>query len=419
MKKTSTNCICRIKFYCLILVIGLFSIEFVNSQTTNELQKQKTHVCGNLQYKKQPVLNCKDSSHFTNNEHNQDFEFEDRFGNRYCNSSFSAKKTTNKSHQLVIIETNHFILSFEDIGKEYRKVIGQVYWDLESFIVFGQDQACQPQKVKISIKQDKQLGENMLAVGSSHYTNKRKGGPLQHGDVWEIINTGKVSAYYDNHFDGFIKLNTKHLGELYTGFAQDLVNQNGALIPDGIMDNGISNITEPVFDLYSLVLHEALHTLGFASRLRANINVQNTLSYFDLLLLDGNSNSFINQDSPYSWTPNWSNINNLLISCGNTIKTNSNHRVPLYSTDSSGLWKQGASFSHINDSNNTCNNNNPFPVHLMSQSLSARAYERLTQDEVDVLHQIGYTTKDFFGDEYLHSGSTESSNIINQIGKNS
>ncbi|MBP6855355.1 MAG: hypothetical protein KBC29_03950, partial [Candidatus Pacebacteria bacterium] len=153
------------------------------------------------------------------------------------------------------------------------------------------------------------------------------------------------------------------------------------------------NLNGNTYDMYTVLYHEVLHTLGFRGRLLADIYSSSsnylkhgTLDYFsykDQTL----SNSFVNhltnliqvptgQPSPWFITNQvvYQGVKNIVGATPDAIK-------PIYSP---ATWEQGSSLSHFDM------NRAPGETFVMHPSIGTNTERQIDNDEKDVLCHLGY-----------------------------
>ncbi|GJM36482.1 MAG: hypothetical protein DHS20C18_54830 [Saprospiraceae bacterium] len=342
-----------------------------------------------------------------------EYPFSDRFGNKYLRSDltlsrnpvtpcdcseFSDTEVPNLSQSIFDITFLDCVegtgIGFNDFtnGEEYRRVMCKVYAELSQLVTQADDPCTgdDPPKVNISVLTSNGTEANMLpsnafAGGSAVYDCAGQGGVLT-GLVWDVINGG-VDVNSDENDEvahGVIVLNIDPVvsppdppfAGYYTGDSSDP------------MDIGSFH------DLYTILLHEAVHTLGFSAQMTSNgfpnnDHISYTLFATHLRVIDfpGPLLPVIerNINNPFRWTqaipstsfygsclPN-SNPDMFFINQNGTsatIFTGAQHVV-------------GTSFSHLAD-----NCNGPF---LMGEEVDSGERKPLTESEKDILCSLGYS----------------------------
>ncbi|WP_452597312.1 hypothetical protein, partial [Pontimicrobium sp. MEBiC01747] len=351
------------------------------------------------------TIKCTEASHFDAfGTHKKNILAIDRLGNYYCDAIKTGKQAKQKPSFNKITSQGHFKTAyFGEVPLEFKIIIDQVFEDLEQFLVFQSSCDGTIPLIEIKIMLDDlseggttPLNEQPIATGTSFYSTDTKKGKILRGDLWHRINTGKKTTNQPS--DAQITINQNYMNQLFVdGFVADVNN-------DGIMDyNGI-NITDDVYDLYGIILHEAIHAMGFISFLDQNGNgIDHFISVFDTLL-EHNNTPFVDTSVPYEWSIT-SGINtntDFLSPCpANTITTLTDS-FSLHSADSDGNFIMP---SHINDIGNCFNGTN----YIMSPTYNFREYKRLRHDEASILYQLGYNSTGIYGTENL----VETPTIIN------
>ncbi len=213
--------------------------------------------------------------------HNQTFnkqvKFYDRYGNAYKANQIqmpalsfdmpppACNPTPNPIFNIVykdVIEGLDQGFSDATLGQARQAVVCQVFRDLANLIVptttTGAD------KVRIEIRTDDDLPAGVEGAASPYFQiNNFFSEGIVYGEVWKTINGG-VNSYTDLDLidPDFIPSNAYH-GYINISFPEP--GQNYHLEYD---DASIVTTTLP--DLYRIVLHEAIHLLGFVSLIDSN-----------------------------------------------------------------------------------------------------------------------------------------------------
>ncbi len=343
---------------------------------------------------------------------------QDRFGNIY-DLSYFEQKLAKVQHYKSPINTGYFNLMFGDFpetiqnanhpnaGEDIRPIICQVFADLSEIIVQrSQTLACGDnianQSVNILVGTDICGNDPNCDNASSpvagtasplfsfldNFSFQDPCFPIAESLVWKKINAQE--AFFPLGADGVLQINV------------DNISFNYQLDVD-------SPVASDKLDLYSIVLHEALHILGFASRIDENgepINAQfsttNYFSRFDQLihitedfvpnqqsqnvdrLMDGDcmKNCFaLNQQVP--------SMSDLAASaCGTAaldIVVGSSAIAPIYGTDNGTIGISNG-MSHLREG---CNGDTADFV--MDPFISDGEDERtISIQELEILCQLGY-----------------------------
>ncbi len=176
----------------------------------------------------------------------------DRFGNTYLIDDPQVTKKQNKSGMITHCTEGHFTLYFEDGWDDsnttdiaMQELVCDVFSYLSSFITASQDAS------QISIKVDKKsLGGGALGSGTPYWNLTfpditRKMG---HAMIPDILAGNPIES-----FDG------------YHGLLEIDAQTDWFIDDTPETENDINGSGQK--DLYTVVLHEALHVLGFASRI--------------------------------------------------------------------------------------------------------------------------------------------------------
>ncbi|MBI4645099.1 MAG: hypothetical protein HY738_00535, partial [Bacteroidia bacterium] len=326
----------------------------------------------------------------------------DRFGRTYSKEDISK-------HESFVLQAGIFELTFTDNfdaetnDQLMSNVIRQVFIDLSALITPSLCNGTQPTVyIEVGSQADAptMIGEPMpaqaLGAASAYYQNTLfvNTTGIIYGDVWKAINQGVNSP---DEFDGFIIVNFNHTWHF------DL-NTNPAAGSNS-------------FDVYSVFLHEAYHTLDFASLIGANgqslapgiLNHYTRFATYIESSLPGYVGKLINWDGNYNASYNFSSYPNpatpITAGCTNIIYNGTlAGQHPVYAPNP---YEGGRSLSHFDNVNNICSSVN----YLMAQSLAAEDYQRVpTPEEVEVLCDISYKTTGIFGDGtlFFHTSSLPS-----------
>ena len=268
-----------------------------------------------------------------------------------------------------------------------RNTVAQVFADIEQLLV---QNTSITEAVKFELKST-YFNNPALASASSYYDyNNVNSGSIINGEVWNAINLNN-NAF--NEWDGRINVNFYHpwRTEINAG-----VSQSG-------------------FDLYSVVLHEVMHALGFASGIDDDGSPRNGNAYlpYDLLLHENAGGNLVNQTGTF----NFPLLNAITSGCPSNLRLGANDRFVYAPT----IYANGTSLSHI-DVGNNCN----FPLtdYLMAPGVASNMPRRLHADEIDLLCELNYNLSNTYGhpNVVLFSNPAEvtaqsnSSNLINYTG---
>ncbi len=374
----------------------------------------------------------------------------DNFGNKYGlrDIKIDSVKTRNgmmtKSKKLCT--GGYFNLYFEDgSGMEdtsmqetvRRNVICQVFTDISAFIISPLSNPINPYKVNIWIRDINQIVTNPIFYGVSgvstpfynvpfNYVNSNGG--IADNEVWKTIHAGIDS---------------------YIGVLPPIISQGGQNTTDGITfyhgmmafnfneyypgisyynwntDLSLPNAPSNYFDLYTVILHEALHTLGFVSLINSDGSSKfgqynPYYSRYDLFLKNDSLTQYLitNVGNCILYNYHFNTALNQSIlhpgctsiypqdtsNCPTAIKYVGSDTVPVFTP---ACFEGPSSFSHFEDmcypSGSPYGNNRYFVMsnYQLTDSLGTKRY--LKPEERKVLCDIGYNVVDTFGNVYNHN----------------
>jgi len=372
----------------------------------------------------------------------------DKQGNKYTFNDILINTDNNQSYNRVALlgcSTNSiFNLYFEtgcgldniasQIDNDRRAVICQVFEDLSAFITTT-NSALQPTsttKVNIWVRNINNIpnaNNSVLGVASGFYnmpSNNSIGG-ITDNEIWKTIHAGVDS--YANVVAPLVSNggSSNANGIFYHGYMAYNFNPTntttGFTAYNWNLDTS-NPATSTQIDLYSIVLHEMLHALGFNSLVNANGTSQfgSNYKYFSRYdqFLKNNSNVALLTTSSSSLLYNQS-FNSLLntnilrpgcsipgnINSGNSIDTTlcndalkfvgSNGIVPVYTPT---CFENGSSLSHFEDEiYPTCSSHYPDNSYfVMSNANYSGATKRyIKPEERAALCDIGYSVNTSFG----------------------
>ncbi|MFN7332196.1 MAG: hypothetical protein ACK5SB_04310, partial [Flavobacterium sp.] len=244
-----------------------------------------------------------------------------------------------------------------------------------------------------------------LGLASSYYLPTPNGGGILDGEIWKTIHLGVDS--YTNVLNG---TNLFYHGRVAFNFNDPSINWN-----TNLSINSPSNL----YDLYTVILHEVVHSLGFGSFINQNgasIDPSPYYSRYDTFLRTNNNIplltigscsmydvSFNSAVSPTVLRPGCTLPNNLsngvlnTTICNNAIKYVGSSTVPVYTPT---CFEQGSSLSHFEDMlfpscANPNGNDNYFVLSNANGVGKTKRY--LKPEERNVLCDIGYNVKTTFG----------------------
>ncbi len=318
--------------------------------------------------------------------------------NTNCNcSDFTDSEIPNLSQSIFDItfwdceEGTEIGFGHSDYGEDYRRIMCKVYSEISQLITQASPQCSgdSPPKVNISVLASNSPEAGMLpprafAGGSPGYDYTGLGGILT-GLVWDVINGG-VDVYSTEderiahgiivlNLDPYIPSPASPFVGYYTGESSDP------------LDIGNQH------DLYTILFHEAIHTLGFTAGMTSNGYPSNERISYPLfttsLFVDDSPDPLpiIQRDTanPFKWlmaVPSTS----LYGSCFPThdpdmFFINQNDSTYIIFTDT--MHQEGSSFSHFAE--------NCEGPHLMGPSTAPGQRKNISEKELAILCSLGYT----------------------------
>lgn len=354
----------------------------------------------------------------------------DRFGNSYSLDDIKIVSNTNTQSILAapVCDSGIFNLFF-DTGSGFtpsdpdylarRNIICQVFSDLSEFI----NSPLELSGEKVQIWVHAMSNNNAAGTASSFYvlpeyssTSYNISGGIVNNEIWKTINSGTDS--YTNVVSPLNTVPSGYTNNFYHG--RVAINFNNINWHLDLNTNCPSN----KYDLYTVILHEVTHALGFASLI--NYNGESVFGpqkkYFSkydtflknndgsYLISNGNCNSLydnIFNNDEYYLHPGCVNPNGLnnsgtaldITDCNEAVRYfGPSQNIPVYTPS---CFEQGSSLSHFEDmcySNSygfPNGNNNYFS---MSNSIDLGVTKRFLKfEERQVLCDIGYSINKTYG----------------------
>ncbi len=293
-----------------------------------------------------------------------------------------------------------------------RAVMCKVFEDISNFIT--SPLSTTGNKVNIWVRNiaNMDVSSGTLGLASSYYLPYPNVGGILDGEIWKTIHLGVDS--YKNVLNG---TNLFYHGRVAFNFNDPNINWN-----TNLSINSPSNL----YDLYTVILHEVVHSLGFNSFINENgasIDPSPYYSRYDTFLQTNNNIplltigscsmydvSFNSAVSPTVLRPGCTlpnNISNGVLNntvCNNAIKYVGSSTIPVYTPT---CFEQGSSLSHFEDMlYPTCASpygNDSYFV-LSNVILLGVTKRYLKPEERNVLCDIGYNVKTTFGDSTTSNG---------------
>lgn len=335
----------------------------------------------------------------------------DHYGKGYTSHELLVSTPPQPASGLNCASSGFFNLQFEDVallnnlgfddptlGAARRDVLCQVFTDLSNLISPSLN-PCDGSMpvVNIHVLSEQQdptiIGTGVLGAASSYYDGTCGSTGTIDGEVWKTINSGSNSL--------------SSLGTAYHGFV--IINFQNTAGPFHL-DPSLTSVGTGMTDLYSVVLHEAIHALGFASLIGefGDSKIGGTSFYgrYDNFLVSTptSSNLLVNQDGCYDivYNPGLSSAD-LIAGCPNMNFDDGLAFLPgpqpVYNPAG---WSNGSSLSHFEFG---CGG--PTPDYVMHPGIGAGVDKRVpTSVEVQVLCNLGYNTTGTFGDGSLFFHAT-------------
>ncbi len=420
--------------FLVILLIILNSGCKILRQPQIENIKKVIHFCGEFKHGDQPSPDCDCTAEKKQDATGQivttpKYTYFDRFGNKYCNLNIKDPCATSGINQRSIVPGVNFTgspnrtssgglfnLYISDIqnglttgfgntsNAVFLDVLTQVFSDLDAMLVHPTSSCGIPfVPVNIEIQSIDSPGSGILGEASLYWENLGETNGILHNEVWKGICSG---ANDPNLWDGFIRINLGY-SNWYTGY-------------DGIVPVG-------KVDLYTVVLHEVLHAMGFASLVAqdgkskrwVNGTPSNLYNIFDQnLKFEGtsplNNAPLITNSGGYNTIYNTiSNpTNDLRSGCQNPTPSGpdikfSGGNNPLTYIYAPATWSNGSSLSHFQIN---CDGS-PTSQFVMNASITPGVARRINPEETKALCDLGYKLSGTYGTPTLDVGGGSNPNI--------
>ncbi|GAA4763476.1 MULTISPECIES: T9SS type A sorting domain-containing protein [Flavobacterium] len=348
----------------------------------------------------------------------------DRFGKQYLIKDLEAGKNaiTNDGFSKttsISCDSGIFQLYFEtgsgmentaDASNNARRdVVCRVFQDLSNFINTPLKNTNTKVKIWIRNAANTDMPSNALGMATSFYVAPNNAaanfGGIIDGEIYKTIQGGKDS---------------------YINTAAPLINSSG-IYYHGMVVLNFNNINwntdletnagKGQYDLYSVVLHEVTHALGFNSLLKPDGTSALGSGYqyysrYDSFLKNNANTQFLLTNtgacsSMYNYNfnsalatsilqPNTSNCVANTTTCSNALKFVGSTTVPIYTPN---CFEQGSSYSHFEDMCIASPNTGNDTYFVMSNATKTNSTKRfLKPEERSSLLDIGYSLNTIYGD---------------------
>ncbi|NUQ24048.1 MAG: DUF11 domain-containing protein [Saprospiraceae bacterium] len=425
------------------LIIVFFAVLFsfagckILRQQGGSLIKKEIRFCGEFMHGDQPASKCECMAEEMRDATGQivktpKYSWFDRFGNKYCNLyiedpcsslgsgersivpgvNFSGTPNRTSSGGLFDLYVsdlqNGLTSGFGDPSNIiYLDVLTQVFSDIDAMLVKPSTSCGNPfVPVNIEIQSMNSPGSGILGEASPYWENLGETNGIIHNEVWKGICSGANDPAL---WDGYIRINLGY-NNWYTGYA--------GTVPAGKVD------------LYTVVLHEVLHAMGFASLIADNgkskkltnlgapsdiYNIFDQFLTFDNAPLIINNTALITNSGSYntSYNSNSNPVTDLRSGCQNPLPTGPDIKFKgIYNLSTYAYapnnWSNGSSLSHFQigcDGLST-------PQFVMNPSISTGQARRIKPEEANALCDMGYKLTGTYGTPLLDVGGGTNPNIL-------
>ena len=322
------------------------------------------------------------AQHTDTTEVKSGFNVFDRFGNKYT-PEVAAMESMSPIN--LICDAGYYSLYSDytagGLTTSEENVICRVFSDLSDFITpISEDIP----SINIRVK-DVTSSSDALGSASSYYINYDNNSEIVDPIPWHIINGGvdpfsnllDYNLLPNFNYHGFVNINNTY--DFHTDLLTDAT-------------------TTGFYDLYSVVLHEVTHSLGFASTIGLyggfGYNGSNIFSRYDTYLETAEGQSLLNNGATCfenTFIEDFDPIFNYNVDCSNSIWFNgTNTYEPVFTSGDPDL--SGSNLSHF------ISNCDGSPTYVMNWNLAPGVTNRtLTQNEAFALCEIGYRINDTYG----------------------
>ncbi len=373
----------------------------------------------------------------------------DQYGNYYSLSDILINNENhtinNKSSLINCTSTSYFNLYFEPgcgmenpsipLHNARRDVVCKIFQDLSNFI--NSPLSSTGEKINIWVRNINNLGTNpngVLGFASGYYClpSGSTASGIVDSEIWKTIHTG-----HDSYLNLTVPLTSlgggsNQAGLFYHGMIAFNFNDTATPpipnTPQAILwntDLTVTSIPSNQFDLYSVLLHEITHCLGFSSLINQNglSKFGNNYNYFNrydqhlktndsnqFLITSTGCNNFYNNSFNSALStdvlhPNPTNASCVETTlCNDAIKFVGTNSIPVFTPN---CFIGISSLSHFEDMHfPTCNSNLPYGDNyfLMCNGGNPGVIRRyLKPEERNALCDIGYNSNTIYGSSSVYN----------------
>jgi hypothetical protein len=349
---------------------------------------------------------------FDDQNYNPEDFYYDRFGNKDLISNIKINRRADRTainrsgsavtagyFELIYDETNTGFNESGTIGAKRRAVLEQVLKDIS--VLLSPPPVSDPctgalSNVILLINDNTTFDQGTLGAASSFYYDNNANSSIIDGEVWTRL---------------------IHGGMPYNGFADGKININFDINYYLELDTNQNPINILQFDLYSVILHEVLHALGFNSSIDENgeslFDYRDLFSRFDQLLTH-NGNPVLSSWSGLKFFDLYSNLDQYSVADGcqsiRSVPSSCNYKTTHHPIYSPNIYVEGSSLSHF-DAACTDGDGN-YRDYVMSPSLDPGVIRRFPDiEEVYLLNEIGYKTTGIYGENSSLASNYKNYNI--------
>ncbi|MBI4645642.1 MAG: hypothetical protein HY738_03350 [Bacteroidia bacterium] len=282
--------------------------------------------------------------------------------------------------------------ALDGFGNARRNVIIQVFRDLSELISGNYDSNTPYPNwvnnanhglIEIEVKKSNE-GMPDGAIGKASQLYLEAGAGISYGNVWEYLNTG-IDPYFNLSDPWYMP------GSFYHGYVQFKFTNN---LPWNYNMTAQTCVGE--YDFYSVILHEAMHILGFASSIQndnGDVIFPDRYYFYDTYLENTAPTDMLNNTDNGCYVYNFTGID-ISNACNMQFNNNAGFTHIVHSPS---VFAQGTSLSHIN-----CVNipTDPLPAGYVMNFRADLGYIQRSPhtDEVTILCSLGYDITGNYGD---------------------